>query len=54
MPHEFQQCLPHPLVARKDKANCKFLARRMPWESFASEVNFDDDIDNFLTLVDIS
>jgi hypothetical protein len=53
MPHEFQLCLPHPLVARKDKAYHKFLAKRMPWESFASEVNLDNDIDDFLTLVDI-
>jgi hypothetical protein len=48
MLREFQQCLPHPLVVGKDKAYCKFLTKTMPGESFALEVNSNDDIDDFL------
>jgi hypothetical protein len=49
-----QQCLPHPLVPRKDKAYRKFLLGTVPGESSVSEVDSDDDIDNFLTSVEIS
>jgi uncharacterized protein (DUF2132 family) len=52
--HEFQQCFPHPLVIKKDKTYCKFLARAVPRESSTSEVNFNDDIDDFLSPIDIS
>jgi hypothetical protein len=53
MPHEFQQNLPHLLVVGKDKAYCKFLARTMPGDNSALEVNSNDDIDDFLTLTNI-
>jgi hypothetical protein len=53
-PHEFQQYLPHPLVVGEDKANGMFMAGTMPKESFALKVDFDDDINNFLTLTNIS
>jgi hypothetical protein len=51
--HEFQQCLPHPLVPRKDKVYQKFFLGTMPKESFALEIDSNDDIDNFLTLTNI-
>jgi len=53
MPHEFQKGLPHLLVVGKDKAYCKFLTRTMPRDSFALEVNSNDDIDDFLTPTNI-
>jgi len=46
--------MPHPMVFGKDKAYWKFLTGIVLGESFTSEVNFDDDIDDFLTLADIS
>jgi hypothetical protein len=48
------QCLPHPLVPRKDKAYWKFLLGTVPGESSVSEVDLDDDIDDFVTQVHIS
>jgi hypothetical protein len=48
-PHEFQQCLPHPLVPRKDKVYHKFLLGIVSSENFASKVDFNDDINDFLT-----
>jgi hypothetical protein len=41
------------LVVGKDKAYLMFLARTVPKESFASKVDFDDNIDEFLTLTNI-
>jgi hypothetical protein len=41
------------LVVGKDKAYRKFLAGMVSRESFASKVDFDDDIDNFVTLTNI-
>ncbi len=49
-----QQCLPYPLVPRKDKAYRKFLPRMVPGESSVSEVDYNDDIDEFLNPVAIS
>jgi hypothetical protein len=46
--------LPHPLVLKKDMVYQKNLLRIVPGESFALKVNSDDNIDNFLTLIDIS
>jgi hypothetical protein len=54
MLREFQQCLPYPLVVGKDKAHCKFMAIMVLGDNSASEVNFNDDIDYFLTPTDIS
>ncbi len=54
MLHKFQWCLPHPLVLKKDMVYQKNLLRIVPGESFALKVNSDDNIDNFLTLIDIS
>jgi hypothetical protein len=54
MLHEFQQCLPHPLVIEKDKAHCKFMAITVLGDNSTSEVNFNDDIDHFLTPTDMS
>jgi hypothetical protein len=51
---KFQECIPHPVVHGKDKAYWKFLLGIMSGESYASEVNFDDDIDDFLTPTNIS
>jgi hypothetical protein len=41
------------LVVGKDKDYHKFLAGMVPGESFASKVDFDDNIDNFLTPTNI-
>ncbi len=38
MLHEFQQCLPHPLVFGKDKVYQKFLPRIVWRENFALEI----------------
>jgi hypothetical protein len=53
-PHEFQQCFPYPLFPRKDKVYQKLLPRIILGKSYTSEVDFDDDIDDFLTPADIS
>jgi len=45
--------LPHPLVVGKDKAYRKFMVKTILGERSALKVDFDDDIDDFFTLVDI-
>jgi hypothetical protein len=45
--------LPHPLVIGKDKAYRKFMAKTFIGKRYALKVDFDDDIDDFFTLVDI-
>jgi hypothetical protein len=54
MLREFQQCLSHPLVPRKDEAYWKFILKTVLGENFASEVNSNDDINDFLTPINIS
>jgi hypothetical protein len=51
---KFQQCLPHPLVLGKDNAYRKFIPGTVPKDNSTLEVDFDDDIDNLLTPIDIS
>jgi hypothetical protein len=46
--------LPHPLVLRMDKAYWKFFPKTMSGESSPLEVDSNDDINDFLTLTNIS
>jgi hypothetical protein len=41
------------LVVGMDKAYCKFMVGMVLGESFASKVDFDDNIDDFLTPTNI-
>jgi hypothetical protein len=45
--------LPHPLGIGKDKVYCKFMAKMVLREGSALEVDSDDDIDDFFTLINI-
>ncbi len=42
-----------PIVPKKDKAHLKFLPRIVSGENSASKVDSNDDINEFLTSIDI-